>query len=375
MILFLGFLAEGKRGGEVYTSKFLSFLVSRFPDVIPRQMPKFPPELKSIFRHAIYNYRRVARNRPALIITDVSSGLRDILAVYKNKKQNGKLLLVIQEQRVTYRINNPIAKRIVRACEKYYVRRADIILVNSEYSANIARNKGLKEKTKVIIANPGLQPFPHVNKQTEYNYDGDDEPLKLLFVGECIERKGVKYIIEALGHLKDQNIILNFAGKFSPEDPYCKNIANLINRLGLKDRVSFYGFLERDELEKLYRSSSIFILASISEGYGMVLAEAMNFGLPIIATTAGAIPELVTDGVNGILVRPANSKSIAAAISKLYENKELIRKFSRNNLERIKNLSTWEDFENKLEKELVPAIEQIAGIGTLTDSNSVDLNK
>lgn len=375
MILFLEFLAEGKRGGEVYSSKLFSFLISRFPQVIPRQIPKIPPELRSIVRHAIFNFRRVRQNRPDLIITDVSSGLRDIPAVYKNKKQNGKLLLVIQEQRVTYRVNNPLAKRIVRACERYYVRKADILLVNSVYSLKIARLKGLKDKTEVIIANPGLQLSAGINERPEPIIEGDHEPLKLLFVGECIERKGIKYIIEALGLLKEKDVLLNIAGRFNPEDPYCRKILDSIDRLGLKDRVKFHGYLQRDELDKLYRSSSIFILASISEGYGMVLAEAMNFGLPIIATTAGAIPELVADGVNGILVRPADSGSIAAAIDNLYKDKELMRKFSRHNLHRAKSLSTWKDFEDKLENELVPAIERIAGIGALSDNKSADLNK
>jgi len=375
MILFLGFSGEGKRGGEVYSSKLLSFLVSRFPDVVPLQIPKLPPELKSICRHATYNYRRVSNNRPSLIITDVSSGLRDVLAVHKNKKLKGKFLLLIQEQRTTYRINNPIARTVVRACEKYYVRQADIILVNSEYSAKIARKKGLRKRTRIIVANPGLQLSPIVGEQAGYANREEGETLELLFVGECIERKGVRYIIEALGLLKDRNIVLNIAGQFSPEDPYCKNITNLINRLGLKDRINFHGFLQREELEKLYRSSSIFILASISEGYGMVLAEAMNFGLPVIATTAGAIPELITDGVNGILVRPADSESIAAAIIKLYKNKELREEFSRNNLERSKNLFSWKDFQNKLETELVPAIEHAAGIKALAVNKSVDLDK
>ena len=101
---------------------------------------------------------------------------------------------------------------------------------------------------------------------------------------------------------------------------------------------------------------------SLMEGYGMALAEAMSFGLPIVATSAGAIPELVKDKVNGIIVNPGNSEELASALKTLIEDAELRNVYGRNNLEKSKTLHTWKDYDEALDNVLVPALETIAGL-------------
>ena len=87
-----------------------------------------------------------------------------------------------------------------------------------------------------------------------------------------------------------------------------------IDRLSLRKRVSLLGDLDRDALERQYARADVFVLPSYLEGYGMALAEAVAFGLPVVSTTAGAIPETVPANAS-MLVAPGDSRALAKALA------------------------------------------------------------
>ena len=130
----------------------------------------------------------------------------------------------------------------------------------------------------------------------------------------------------------------------------------------MNERINFLGFVLPDELREYYRKSSIYIFPSLSEGYGKSLAEALFFGLPIIASNSGAIPELVRDGVNAILVEPGNSKSLAEAIRSMAADPSKMDGMSKANIELSGRIHTWDMYNRELEERLIPVIAQVAGI-------------
>jgi glycosyltransferase involved in cell wall biosynthesis len=115
-----------------------------------------------------------------------------------------------------------------------------------------------------------------------------------------------------------------------------------IARLGLTDRVKILGALPSEILSAFYAKADIFVLASRHEGYGMAFAEAIAHGLPVIGTTAGAIPDTVPIGA-GVLVAPDDTNALALALRRLIDNDDARRQLALRAREAARQLPTWPD--------------------------------
>lgn len=369
MILFLEYSINGMRGGEIYFAHFFNFISSHFSDVVPKTLLRHPPEIQNIFKNMFHHLALVKKLKPELIVVDVSSGLRNILAVRWMKKNKKKTLIIIQEQRQNYRCNLPVFKWVIRQCEKYLVTQADILLVNSDYTLRQARRLGLSSSAFQVKAYPGLENVSVSHLPVKSNRKKKNDPFNLLMVGACIERKGIFYLVEALIKLKDLPIHLNIAGDYSLKSPYFKKIEKLIHRYSLQNNITFHGHVGKNQLIELYQESSIYVQPSLMEGYGMALVEAMANGLPIIASNTGAIPEIIKKGINGLLVESHDSDGLAQAIRKFYSHPALRENMQKTNLCDSQQLKTWQDFSFVLEKEMIPAIEKSTGIQSVKNIN------
>jgi glycogen(starch) synthase len=152
-----------------------------------------------------------------------------------------------------------------------------------------------------------------------------------------LERKGIHHLLEALAKPQPLNVKLIIAGtgSFEPE------LRALAVELGLSDRVEFLGFVRRDQLPDVYRMGDMFVLPSQTESFGLVFAEAMACGLPIIATRVGGIPDLVRDGTDGLLTDPADVPALRSSIETLLGDAELRRQFGRSARERVERDYSW----------------------------------
>ena len=146
------------------------------------------------------------------------------------------------------------------------------------------------------------------------------EPMRLLCVASVTPRKGHLDLVEALAACRARNPEIPWRllciGSLE-RDPGCAAaVADRIRSLGLDERVRLAGEHDEAGVDRAYAESDVFVLASHHEGYGMVLAEAMAHGLPIVSTTAGAIPDTVPPGA-GLLVEPGNVGALAAALERV----------------------------------------------------------
>jgi glycosyltransferase involved in cell wall biosynthesis len=356
MILFLLQYGDRRRGGIQYTIHLHGYLKQKFEFVFPENYHNQINRPKGILAHAIHSLKLVRNLKPKVVITDISSGMRDILAVWKAKKQGSRILIIVQAERLTYRLgNNGLVKKLIQACELYLLRSAAIILTNSQHMAKFIRSKNVK--ATIIINNPGMQIDRIPMEKPENRTFTLSNPCTILTVGEWTEPiKGVEYLFQALSLLDSSAIRVKLVGGYSQNSPHYRYLMDIIKSNNLEAKIDIQGFMGSDKIAEYYKIADIFVLPSLSEGYGMVLAEAMAFGLPIIACNIAAIPELIEDGVNGILVEPKNSKAIASAIRNLYDNPEIRLKISQSNIDAAHSLPTWNDFEAKLEKELLPIL-------------------
>ena len=159
----------------------------------------------------------------------------------------------------------------------------------------------------VAVVRPGVDPARPARG------GGEGRPRSLLCVGTLTPRKGHLVLLAALAALTDLDWHLTSVGSAAWDPGHGARIEQAIRDLGLSERVTLIGEQDEHGLSGFYHRADLFVLASHHEGYGMVLTEALARGLPIISTTAGAIPDTVPEGA-GILVPPDNPVALAAAL-------------------------------------------------------------
>ncbi len=159
----------------------------------------------------------------------------------------------------------------------------------------------------------------------------DPRKYYLLSAGRVVKRKGYDYLLRAMTELPDRIHALIMG-----DGPELTNLKNLASDLGINTRVHFLGFVQRDEDKyRYYAAADLYVLSSLHEGMGIVVQEAMEFGLPVVATNHGGQIDLIAHNINGILVPPQNPHALSEAILTIYRSRSLARAYGEKNLEMI----------------------------------------
>jgi len=185
---------------------------------------------------------------------------------------------------------------------------------------------------RITVAPPGTDRLAPVTRS--------NDTVRLLSVGSLVPRKGYDVLLAALATLTDLPWRLTIAGDRTRDRDTAERIAREIASARLGDRINLIGAVAPDRLAQLYCAADVFVLASRFEGYGMAFAEAMAAGLPVIGTTAGAIPEVVPEGA-GVLVPPNDAAALASALRLLLTDAEQRRALSAQARAAAENLPTW----------------------------------
>ena len=150
-------------------------------------------------------------------------------------------------------------------------------------------------------------------------------------VGSFCREKGHSHLMRAFARLRskvpDACLLLVGSG------PDAALLATLACECGCADAIHFVG--EHAEVAKCMQAMDVFVLPSLTEGFGLALAEAMACGVPVVASAVGGVPELVADGVSGLLVPPGDPAALAAAIGRVLESPELAKELSTRALRDI----------------------------------------
>jgi len=167
----------------------------------------------------------------------------------------------------------------------------------------------------------------------------------LLFVGGLEPRKGLDYLVRAMPLIAERvpETRLTVVAKtgFRGTDQV-STFENLARELGVSDRILFRESVDQATLLSFYSECDVVVLPSRNEGWGLSLMEAMACTKPVVATRVGGIPELVRDGVDGILVEPGDLQQLTAAVVRLLSSSELRQRMGAAGRERVKAFS-WDD--------------------------------
>ena len=196
----------------------------------------------------------------------------------------------------------------------------------------------------ITVAEPGTDPAPRAT--------GTGMPMQLLSVGAVSKRKGYDVLIQALVMLNDDSWRLTIAGALDRDPATVNELTAQISAAGLEDRVTLAGTVVPATLDRFYEATDLFVLPSLYEGYGMVLAEAMARGLAIVCTTGGAAAETVPDEA-AIKVPPGDPAALARALATVLADNKLRRAMRKASWETGRTLPTWNETARRVAATLV----------------------
>ncbi|MBS1799367.1 MAG: glycosyltransferase family 4 protein [Acidobacteria bacterium] len=159
------------------------------------------------------------------------------------------------------------------------------------------------------------------------------EAFEVLCVGRLVSTKGQRILIEAAEQLVRQG--RSFQLRFVGDGPDRSELEHLVSGKGLAAQIRFEGPINQDRILAFYRQADIFALASFAEGIPVVLMEAMAMEIPCIATAINGIPELIRDGVDGLLVAPSDVDGLAAALARLMDEHGLRESLGKAGRQRV----------------------------------------
>ncbi|HEY3275780.1 MAG TPA: glycosyltransferase [Syntrophorhabdaceae bacterium] len=167
--------------------------------------------------------------------------------------------------------------------------------------------------------------------------------LQIGFVGRLSPEKGPLFLIDGVAKLKETvPLFLHIAG----DGPEMAAVQDRIRVTGLEDRTKVYGYF--DNPRDIYNVLDVLVLPSLTEGIPLALLEAMSFGLPVIASGVGGIPEIVEDNVNGLIVRPGMVSDLAEKIGLLARDHALRERIGNAARERVAELCDHHRWEQQI---------------------------
>ncbi|MDX9992740.1 MAG: glycosyltransferase family 4 protein [Anaerolineales bacterium] len=224
--------------------------------------------------------------------------------------------------------------------EKRYLESVDGFIFNSQTTRSVVEGL-LADEKPFLVAYPPTDRFGIGATQAEIEARAQAAgPLRILFLGNVIERKGLHTLLEAFVALKGLPIRLEVVGSLKSEAAYAVMVQRYAGERA-PGMVTFHGALDNDALVAQLKAAHLLAVPSSYEGFGIVYLEGMGFGLPAIATNSGAAPEIIGEGRTGYLIAAGDSKTLAARLAEIAENRVLLTELSRNALARYRQQPAW----------------------------------
>jgi glycosyltransferase involved in cell wall biosynthesis len=220
-----------------------------------------------------------------------------------------------------------------------YLDGVDGFICNSATTASVVRENSPRPRP-LVVARPGGREMLQPPSSEELLGKAARPPFRILFVGQLTRRKGLATLLDAVGALPRGTWRLDVVGDAEAEPRYARRCRARAEDFG--NAVRFRGHLDGEALDAAYREAHVLCVPSQYEGYGIVYAEALQYGLPAIATQDGGASEIIEEGRTGFLVPADSPSAVAAALAQLDDPKRLAA-MSLEALQRGGALPTWQE--------------------------------
>jgi glycosyltransferase involved in cell wall biosynthesis len=330
-------------GGFLYDRKLVGYLRRQGEEVEIVSLPwrSYPGGLLDNLSPALK--RRLGRLRADVILQDELAHpslfwLNRIL----HSQWRAPVVAVVHHLRCS-EARPPWHNRFYCVVERAYLDSVNAFIFNSRTTQGIVEKLVGRGKPSVL-AYPGADRFAvGLTREDLAARAYGPGPLRLLFLGNIIPRKGLHTLLAALALLPREAWRLTVVGSAEVDAAYARQIRRRIAAAGLSAQVEFTGPLDEGDLAARLAESHVLAVPSSYEGFGIVYLEGMAFGLPALATTAGGAVEIITSGRDGFLVPPGDTAALAGRLKALMDDRDLLLTMSLAAKNRFAAHPTWED--------------------------------
>jgi glycosyltransferase involved in cell wall biosynthesis len=317
-------------GGYIYDRKILTGLADLGWQARAQALDEsFPTPTGQALAAAARVLAGIPDGRTVVIDGLALAGMRDLLPLHRARLR----LVALIHHPLAYEtgLEAAAAERLHRE-ERTALERVHKVIVTSAWTKGVLENFGVAGD-RVAVVEPGTEPQP-------LRQPVAGAPPELLCVASLTARKGHAVLLDALECVRDRDWHLTCAGSLTREPALVARLLAQIDRLGLFERVTLLGELPQEALGRYYARADLFVLASYMEGYGMAFAEALARGIPIVATSGGAVAATVPRAASR-LVAPGDAAALAAALGDLLDHPAARAALARAAAAARSTLPTW----------------------------------
>ncbi len=267
-------------------------------------------------------------NQSIVIIDGLAYGVMDMIAIQHAARL--KIIALCHHPLMLEAGLSPAQTQQLFLSEQRALNAATAVIVTSAMTGKILTEQFSIPSTKISVALPGTD-------RQEFAA-GNNYPPVLLTLATLTRRKAHDVLIDALARLQHLEWEARFVGGMDFDPVWTTHLKNKVHAYGLEQRIIFVGNVDHSAAE--FSRADVFVLPSLFEGYGMAFAEALSFGLPIIAARAGAVPDVVPESA-GILVTPNDIDALADALQKLLIDSALRKQLQAGAQAAAHSLPEW----------------------------------
>ena len=230
---------------------------------------------------------------------------------------------------------------LYRAVERRYLRSVDAYVCNSQATLTSVRRLSGSEQPAVVTY-PGRDALPDLDATDISARAHQPGPLRLLFVGNLIPRKGLHHVLDAMTLLPAQTCTLSVVGSQEVDRGYALRVQRQAGTQRLAERIQWLGAVDTGRLQQLYASHHVLVMPSRHEGFGIVYLEGMGYGLPALASDSGGAAEWVLPGETGFLIPIGRSDELAERIRWLHGQRSELARMGESARQAAQVHPTWE---------------------------------
>lgn len=238
-----------------------------------------------------------------------------------------------------------------------YINSVTGFIYNSQTTRHVVEDLVGNEVPWVVAYPAGDRLDIDLSQEVIVSRAGQIGPLRLLFLGNVIPRKGLDLLLTALSIIPKEHWSLDIVGSLEMDPSYVRYVEGFLNENGIDDQVNFAGFLKAGDLRQAMVESQVMVVPSEYEGFGIAYLEGMGFGLPAIATTGGGAVEIISHAEDGFLIPPGDRNQLVIYLSQLIDDRELLARMSLAAREKYLRHPSWEETTGKIRSFLMEVIQ------------------